>query len=749
MRNPRAALLIWPFLCSAQEPLSPLYLAHDHARFARDRPAVAYQPSFARIPGRGLVFTWTAYSHGAERILSSELADGRMSAARQLSAGPGIYYQPVIAAGSGAAWAVWSRLTGGHWSVAGRRLSGGQWHPVTGLSPAGVNATRPAAVVAGGRLFAAWEQEAGRGTRIVMHDGVAVSNGPHDYRPSLEADERGAVWVFWDSYSPADRRYRVMARRVHPDRGPVETVSDGSASALKPVAISGGPAGLIAAWLGRRDVEALGILDQWYTIQAARLVNGKWERFGDVADLRHGLLPRVEPRVSALSGYQGERLRPMLSMVNGSVWLLWERKLMHGGGTETFGQLCGRRFDGVKWHDPVSLHEGLLDYRVAADRLTVVAKGMLQDYRVFEINPSQAKPLTVTNEQWPGWRTMDLPKAPPESRRSAIIDGTEFQLYWADLHVHSGLTPDAEGEPDELIHFARDAARIDAVVIQENDFYSRMLTEGEYRMGLHYSRLLNEPGRFLALAGYEWTHRQDDNRPNHRTAIFPVYDAPIVRHAENNANFGELCDVVEAAGGLMNTQHEVYRWSGRACDANIEVASGWRVFIRNPEKIHADLTAGAKAGFVATSDGHRRNPGTGGGLTGLYLRELTNAAVIEALREHRVFATNGSRIAIDARANGVFMGQALRAKGRVNLELKAWAPKPITRAVLIRDGAEIHVANGRAKELSFAHSDAPGRGNHWYYWRVEIEGESPDYPGNIKVAEGNLAWSSPHRVAVE
>lgn len=750
MRIHLVILMLWPALCAGQETVSsPLYLAHDHARFVRDSPAVAYQPSFAAVPGRGFVFAWTAYDRGSERILSSELNGARMSPVRQLSAGAGTYYQPVVAAGRDETWAVWSRLDGGVWSVVGRHLSRGQWQPVVGLSPAGVNATRPAAVAAGGRLFVAWEQQVEHRSRIAMSDGAIVSNGPHDYRPALAIDQRGAVWVFWDSYSLADRRYRVLARRVHPDRGPVETVSDGSVSALKPVALGGTPAGLAVAWIGRRDVEALGILDQWYTIQAARLANGKWERFGDVADLRHGLLPRVEPRVGALTGYQGERLRPMLSLVNGSVWLLWERKLLHGGGTETFGQLCGRRFDGAKWQDPVSLHEGLLDYRVAADRFTIVAKGMLQDYRVFEVDASQAKPLAIANEKWPGWRTVDLPKAPPVSRRSAVIDGAEFQLYWADLHVHSGLTPDAEGEPDELIHFARDAARIDAVVIQENDFYSRMLTEGEYRTGLHYSRLLNEPGKFLALAGYEWTHRQDDNRPNHRTAIFPSYDAPIVRHAENNANFGELCDVVEAAGGVMNTQHEVYRWSGRACDANIEVASGWRVFIRNPEKIHGDLTAGAKAGFVATSDGHRRNPGTGGGLTGLYLRALTNAEVIEALREHRVFATNGSRIALDARANGTFMGRALRANGIVELELKVWAPKQIVRAALIRDGAEIHVAKGGASQLSLTHSDAPGRGGHWYYWRVEIEGESPDYPGNIKVAEGNLAWSSPHRVTVE
>ena len=41
----------------------------------------------------------------------------------------------------------------------------------------------------------------------------------------------------------------------------------------------------------------------------------------------------------------------------------------------------------------------------------------------------------------------------------------------------------------------------------------------------------------------------------------------------------------------------------------------------------------------------------------------------------------------------------------------------------------------------------PGR--HWFYWAVEQEGSSKQYLGNISVARGNLAWSSPHFVEVK
>ncbi len=103
-----------------------------------------------------------------------------------------------------------------------------------------------------------------------------------------------------------------------------------------------------------------------------------------------------------------------------------------------------------------------------------------------------------------------------------------------------------------------------------------------------------------------------------------------------------------------------------------------------------------------------------------------------------------------SRVNGVFMGRDVKTSGPVELTLTAESPlKPIVRAVLLRDGDEIHVEQGAGRKLEAKHADEPGTGFHWYYWRIEIEGESPNYPGNIKVAEGHLGWTRPHRVRVE
>ena len=110
----------------------------------------------------------------------------------------------------------------------------------------------------------------------------------------------------------------------------------------------------------------------------------------------------------------------------------------------------------------------------------------------------------------------------------------------------------------------------------------------------------------------------------------------------------------------------------------------WGVYIRSvPKRFHDELDKGRHTGFVGTSDSHRRNPGLGGGLTGIYATSLTPDALLEAYRARRVFATNGSRIVMEARANGTLMGREIVAQRGVQLTLHVEGTQPVRRATLI------------------------------------------------------------------
>ncbi len=764
----------WALCCAAAapEPTYPLGINGDAT-------SLAFQPAFAIHPDGVVTYVWNAYRESRERIFTVTLAGGRMTRLRQLSPGAGVYYQPlVVSTGAGAGWAFWVRQSADRWQLAARILRAGEWEPVVSLTGDAETALAPAAVAYGSQVVLAWEEHAGKRQQIKTRSWDGRRWGPAEavsqpdlpsYRPALAATANGAVWAFWDSYD--GHEYAVYARQIAPARGSLERLSPPGRDCVKPVAVARPGAGIVAAWVAVTEViGGEGVLDHWDVVQAAANSGGRWElsTTGDgdrVADLRHGLLPRIEPKPSTMWGYAGRRRHPMLATEDGAVWLLWERKAVHDGASDTLGQLCGRRLEGGRWSDPLLVHEGLVDYRIPYDgqvragRLRLVGKDIHHYYSTFTLPLDQGRKIAF--DSWPGWKPVALPLRPETARPWAEIEGRRYNLYWGDLHVHTELTPDAEGEVDEMMHFARDKARLDVVVMQENDsnswmndkpqgaFRNHLLTQSEYELSVYFSRRYTEQGRFLALPGYEWSQRTDDGKSNHRTVIYPGSYAPLLRHPENGGDFNELCEVVEAAGGVMFTQHQEFRLVGCPADTNIEVATGWNIYIVPPDKIHADLSAGHAVGFVATSDGHRRNPGTGGGLTGIYAPELTPAAIASALRERRVFATNGSRVRLDARANGVFMGRDLTAAGSVELALKADAPRPIARAVLVRDGAEIHtVAAAGRPSLEIRFTDRPAPGFHWYYWRIELEGRPRQYPGNMKAAEGHLAWSSPHRVHI-
>ncbi|MGH8021091.1 MAG: DUF3604 domain-containing protein, partial [Opitutaceae bacterium] len=332
-------------------------------------------------------------------------------------------------------------------------------------------------------------------------------------------------------------------------------------------------------------------------------------------------------------------------------------------------------------------------------------------------------------------------------------------LYWMDSHVHSALTADAEGEPDEILHYARDRAHLDALVMQENDHvYDVPLTETEFALGAWLSRWITGRGKFLALPGYEWTQILPlgggdpaqprfwrDSERNHRTVIYPLRGGPLLRYTDACNDITQLYAAVRAAGGVMHTQHATFTPAHEAVEVAIEVTAGWGVYFLNPGRIHQALNAGCRKAFVGTSDSHRRNPGLGGGLTGIYAEALTDEKILEAYRERRVYATSGSRVMIEARLNGVLMGRDAPVSNRAVLTLRTKAPRPIRQVVLVRDGADLRTFDGEGRmELTLSHEDMvlPGK-TAWYYWRIELEGAGTNYRGNVASAEGNLAWSSP------
>jgi hypothetical protein len=68
----------------------------------------------------------------------------------------------------------------------------------------------------------------------------------------------------------------------------------------------------------------------------------------------------------------------------------------------------------------------------------------------------------------------------------------------------------------------------------------------------------------------------------------------------------------------------------------------------------------------------------------------------------------------------------------------------------VGDGRELKTFSGTGQRKFRTHyrTQPLSPGNHWFYWRVVQAGSSPQFPGNVCVARGRLAWCTPHWVTV-
>jgi len=777
--------------------------ALDHVRpdVIVNAPGESYDSllSASMLPDGTTWVAWQAYHASQERVLARRVGPREEGPIMVVSEQPGIHDVPhVVAMDADSIWVVWSSRQEGRWKVLARRLEGDAWQSTVILSDPQTDAFKPTATLVGeGKLLVTWFAGQDKRLRVWTRlldgakwaDATCVSSGDYDaFRPVLATAHDGTAWAFWDRYEEGN--YAIVGRQVYPDLGVLERVSPQGDNCLTPTAV-GSKQGLCVAWVKLTDViGGEGAVDQLHTLHMA--VRGKqgWRMAtneqgnADAAVLIQGLLARMVPEPGGVWGYLGERRHPMLLEDGDSVVLLWERKLvyegptplLHGPTPETNGELIGRRYNGQHWEEPVVLHRGMVQYHLVSEprayrsKFGLMCSELPRYHRRFyhRVIADLSVHVPCEEDVLAGWKPVQLPLEQEVPRHQITVDGQSYTLYWADSHCHSNLSADAEGEVDELLHYARDRARLDFVVVQENDeIYNVYLTESEYALGQYFANWIRRDHKFLALPGFEWTARVSldgqtdpeqymgrcyvpETDQSHRTVIYPPSGGPIVRWTEVGNDINKLYEAVASAGGILHTQHWHFVPGHHPCETSIEVTAGWDIYILDPTHIHKTLNEGYRLGFVGTSDNHRRCPGLGGGLTGIYAESLTPAAILDAYRKHRVYATNGSHIIIDAKANGRPMGEEIETDGGVTLSLLVKGSKPIVRVTLVGDGEDLKVFEGDGDselEATFT-ADSLSTGTHWYYWRVEQEGVSPRYPSNMKVARGHLAWSTPHWVKV-
>lgn len=362
------------------------------------------------------------------------------------------------------------------------------------------------------------------------------------------------------------------------------------------------------------------------------------------------------------------------------------------------------------------------------------------------------------------------------------------RVLWADLHGHSNLS-DGTGTPEDYFRYARDVAGLDAAALTDHDHWgvaALYASPRAWQRSLQAAERFNEPGRFVALTGFEWTnwmhgHRHvlyfdtglgstrahealqapagvegaalaaaaDPTAPMVYSASDPAYDTPA-KLWDALRGQAALTFAHHTAGGPISTNWDYApdpvlepvteivstHGSSEAADAPFALPDATGSFVRDV------LGRGYRLGFIGSGDSHDGHPGLvqlatpkgrRGGLAAILSDRHDRGGILEALRRRRSYATNGVRIWLDMTLDGAPMGSVLDgvAQGPHELVFEIAAPGEIERVDLIRGGAP---------PVSI-----PGEGRLDWTHRRPLPRLAPDefFYLRVVLVDGGAAWSSP------
>ena len=739
-------------------------IAPARVRIGDDRVEDDY-PALAVGPGGKAVVAWLRFENGSDRIMAAEFDGREMGDALSVSPDPGDNFRPQVAAlNDGTAWVVWPSRVKGNWDVYARPLEAGRPGPVARLSHAPGPDLHCCAVSEGDTLWVFWQGWREGSFDILCRtrrDGewspeMRVTDSPgSDWEPAAAVGPGGQVMCVWDTYRHGS--YDIYARTwrqgswghelavaAAPDFEAHASVAYDAEGKAWVVWENGGP-----RW-GKDSTNAG--LHSKRVLELRCLVGDVVHEPGD--DLTANFPDRIAQQCEV-----GQLLRDG----DGRLWLFF-RHLIAGGVWAAHATAYGP--DG--WSAPTALPDskGRQDQRAA---LAAGASGppwaawatdnrarsvpLNSDVMVSRlIAPSSglttppagiAAPVTPTEAPAEGARL----------RRATFRDGERLLLF-GDLHRHTDLSvcqTGKDGSMADLYRYALDAARLDFVAVTDHIQHVKVPSAYERWRTEKMADMYLIPDRLTPLFAYERSQRFPYG---HRNIISPTRgQLPIPRTEENtptSANKGyagenrirppSLWERIRGSGPNQITiphtsgnkvMGQDWQFGDARLEPVVEIYQGCRISYEHPGapdptkpqsgtnevgSIWAALAKGLRVGFIASSD----HVSTHLSYAGVYAREHSRQAIVDAIRERRTFAATDT-FAVQFSVGGRPLGSGFSAEASdaPAIEVDIVGMKPIKQIDIIKDGAVLYSQQPGQKHVRFTYYDAEiAPGTSYYYTRA-------------------------------
>ena len=238
---------------------------------------------------------------------------------------------------------------------------------------------------------------------------------------------------------------------------------------------------------------------------------------------------------------------------------------------------------------------------------------------------------------------------------------------------------------------------------------------------------------------------------NHKNVYFPGR-IDYIFSAKDPATMSPdlLAEAVRKHGGLIHNAHPNalpdakdqfdYKPCCYSVIANTEIGSdtlngtdrktyrlGWEQVVRD------FLNRGGKTGFVKGTDTHEGKPVA---RTAVFARELTREAIFDALRHRRNYAVSNTRIILDFKIDGHYMGEEIETDGKPRIAVSVQGTDTIKELAIIRNGSVLHSVSPESNAAKLEYVDGAFEGDSYYYLRVtQVDKDELGNP--------TRAWSSP------
>ena len=338
----------------------------------------------------------------------------------------------------------------------------------------------------------------------------------------------------------------------------------------------------------------------------------------------------------------------------------------------------------------------------------------------FELRKAEGRSTWINDVvlKEPGLRRLilrDRDKDLAVSNPIIVRDTVDEIICWGDTQAQTASTVGV-GSPDEYFAYARDCAAIDFTTHQGNDF---ILSDEDLNEVREAARKHNEPGRFAAFFGWEWSGPTgtggdrnvmflDDDGPIFRSSHWQLLGEEISHDAATTeavhardlhakmrsyiAETGRKVIMVPHIGGRRSDFEE----QDPELEPVFEICSNHGVF---EWRLHEFLASGIKVGVVGASDDHTCRPGLAypstpemtvlGGLGAVSVTEHSRNGIYDGMMARHCYGTTGARLYLDLTANDHRMGDINKTTCPVSIKGQVHGTAPIEYVALFNRSREL------------------------------------------------------------